>query len=143
MYLEQINGPQDVKKLSVEQLNTLADEMRAALLNRLSKHGGHFGPNFGMVEATIALHYVFESPKDKIVYDVSHQSYPHKMLTGRKDAYLYEEHFEDVSGYSNPNESEHDFFTVGHTSTSVSLACGLAKARRSKWRRRQRDRCHR
>ena len=84
MYLEQINGPQDVKKLSVEQLNTLADEMRAALLNRLSKHGGHFGPNFGMVEATIALHYVFESPKDKIVYDVSHQSYPHKMLTGRK-----------------------------------------------------------
>ena len=83
MYLEQINGPQDVKKLSVEQLNTLADEMRAALLNRLSKHGGHFGPNFGMVEATIALHYVFESPKDKIVYDVSHQSYPHKMLTGR------------------------------------------------------------
>lgn len=97
MYLEQINGPQDVKKLSVEQLNTLADEMRAALLNRLSKHGGHFGPNFGMVEATIALHYVFESPKDKIVYDVSHQSYPHKMLTGRKDAYLYEEHFEDVS----------------------------------------------
>lgn len=101
MYLEQINGPQDVKKLSVEQLNTLADEMRAALLNRLSKHGGHFGPNFGMVEATIALHYVFESPKDKIVYDVSHQSYPHKMLTGRKDAYLYEEHFEDVSGYSN------------------------------------------
>lgn len=96
MYLEQINGPQDVKKLSVEQLNTLADEMRAALLNRLSKHGGHFGPNFGMVEATIALHYVFESPKDKIVYDVSHQSYPHKMLTGRKDAYLYEEHFEDV-----------------------------------------------
>ena len=129
MYLEQINGPQDVKKLSGEQLNTLADEMRAALLNRLSKHGGHFGPNFGMVEATIALHYVFESPKDKIVYDVSHQSYPHKMLTGRKDAYLYEEHFEDVSGYSNPNESEHDFFTVGHTSTSVSLACGLAKAR--------------
>lgn len=129
MYLEQINGSQDVKKLSVEQLNTLADEMRAALLNRLSKHGGHFGPNFGMVEATIALHYVFESPKDKIVYDVSHQSYPHKMLTGRKDAYLYEEHFEDVSGYSNPNESEHDFFTVGHTSTSVSLACGLAKAR--------------
>lgn len=143
MYLEQINGPQDVKKLSVEQLNTLADEMRAALLNRLSKHGGHFGPNFGMVEATIALHYVFESPKDKIVYDVSHQSYPHKMLTGRKDAYLYEEHFEDVSGYSNPNESEHDFFTVGHTSTSVSLACGLGQSKRSKWRRRQRDRCHR
>lgn len=138
MYLEQINGPQDVKKLSVEQLNTLADEMRAALLNRLSKHGGHFGPNFGMVEATIALHYVFESPKDKIVYDVSHQSYPHKMLTGRKDAYLYEEHFEDVSGYSNPNESEHDFFTVGHTSTSVSLCLWTCQSKRLR-RRRQRD----
>ena len=99
------------------------------MLIRASKHGGHFGPNFGIVEATIAMHYVFESPKDKIVYDVSHQSYPHKMLTGRKDAYLYEEHYDDVSGYSNPNESEHDFFTVGHTSTSISLACGLAKAR--------------
>ena len=96
---------------------------------RASSHGGHFGPNFGMVEATIALHYVFESPKDKIVYDVSHQTYPHKMLTGRKEAYLYEEHYDDVSGYSNPNESVHDHFTVGHTSTSVSLACGLAKAR--------------
>lgn len=143
MYLEQINGPQDVKKLSVEQLNTLADEMRAALLNRLSKHGGHFGPNFGMVEATIALHYVFESPKDKIVYDVSHQSYPHKMLTGRKDAYLYEEHFEDVSGYSNPNESEHDFFTVGHTSYLCQPRLWTCQSKRSKWRRRQRDRCHR
>jgi len=98
-------------------------------MNRLSKHGGHFGPNFGMVETIIALHYVFNSPVDKIVYDVSHQSYPHKMLTGRKDAYLYEEHFEDVSGYTNPEESEHDFFNVGHTSTSISLASGLVKAR--------------
>lgn len=129
MYIENINSPADVKNLNIEQLNILADEMRQALLVRASKHGGHFGPNFGMVEATIALHYVFESPKDKIVYDVSHQSYPHKMLTGRKDAYLYEEHYDDVSGYSNPHESEHDFFTVGHTSTSVSLACGLAKGR--------------
>ena len=129
MYIENINGPQDVKKLTVEEMGTLADEMRHALLIRASKHGGHFGPNFGMVEATIALHYVFESPKDKIVYDVSHQSYPHKMLTGRKDAYLYEEHYDDVTGYSNPHESEHDFFTVGHTSTSISLAAGLAKAR--------------
>ena len=129
MYLEMINGPEDVKKLSIEQMNELAAEMRKALLNRLSKHGGHFGPNFGMVEATIAMHYVFESPKDKIVFDVSHQSYPHKMLTGRKEAYLSEEHFDDISGYSNPKESEHDHFTVGHTSTSVSLACGLAKAR--------------
>lgn len=103
--------------------------MRHALLTRASKHGGHFGPNFGMVEAIIAMHYVFDSPKDKIVFDVSHQCYPHKMLTGRKDAYLYEEHYDDVSGYTNPDESEHDFFTVGHTSTSISLACGLAKAR--------------
>ena len=129
MYLENINGPEDVKKLSEDELNLLAAEMRKALLTRASKHGGHFGPNFGMVEATIALHYVFESPKDKIVYDVSHQSYPHKMLTGRKDAYLYEENYDDVTGYSNPHESEHDFFTVGHTSTSISLAAGLAKAR--------------
>ena len=129
MYLEQINGPKDVKKLSGEQLTELAVEMRQALLKRASIHGGHFGPNFGMVEATIALHYVFESPKDKIVYDVSHQTYPHKMLTGRKDAYLYEEHYDDVTGYSSPQESEHDHFTVGHTSTSVSLACGLAKGR--------------
>lgn len=129
MYLEQINGPEDVKKLTMQELPLLADEMRKAMLTRASRHGGHFGPNFGMVEATIALHYVFDSPKDKIVYDVSHQSYPHKMLTGRKDAYLYEEHYDDVSGYSNPLESEHDFFTVGHTSTSISLAAGLAKAR--------------
>lgn len=129
MYLENINGPSDVKKLTIEEMNKLAAEMRDALLKRASIHGGHFGPNFGMVEATIALHYVFESPEDKMVYDVSHQTYPHKMLTGRKDAYLYEEHYDDVSGYSNSHESEHDFFNVGHTSTSVSLACGLAKAR--------------
>ena len=129
MYLETINSPADVKKLPMEQLPVLAEEMRQALLLRASRHGGHFGPNFGMVEATIALHYVFDSPKDKIIFDVSHQSYPHKMLTGRKDAYLYPEHYDDVSGYSTPDESEHDFFTVGHTSTSVSLACGMAKAR--------------
>ena len=126
--LEKINGPEDVKKIKIDELPVLAQEIRDALLVRASKHGGHFGPNFGMVEATIALHYVFESPKDKIVYDVSHQSYPHKMLTGRKEAYLSEQHYDDVSGYTNPNESEHDFFTVGHTSTSVSLAAGLAKA---------------
>lgn len=129
MYIENINGPEDVKKLSVDQMHVLAQEMRDALLKRASIHGGHFGPNFGMVEATIALHYVFNSPKDKMVFDVSHQTYPHKMLTGRKDAYLYEEKYDDVSGYSNPAESEHDHFIIGHTSTSVSLACGLAKAR--------------
>ena len=129
MYIENINAPADVKKLNEEQLAVLATEIREALLTKLSRHGGHFGPNFGMVEATIALHYVFESPKDKLVFDVSHQTYPHKMLTGRKDAFLYEERYDDVSGYSNPKESEHDHFTVGHTSTSISLACGLAKAR--------------
>ena len=132
MYLEKINGPEDVKKLTDDEMIKLAAEMRSALLKRASIHGGHFGPNFGMVEATIALHYVFDSPKDKIVYDVSHQTYPHKMLTGRKDAYLYEDKYNDVSGYSNPHESEHDFFTIGHTSTSISLASGLAKARNLK-----------
>ena len=118
-----------MKKLNIEEMTALAEEMRHALLKRASIHGGHFGPNFGMVEAIIALHYVFESPKDKMVFDVSHQTYPHKMLTGRKDAYLYEEHYDDVTGYSCPQESEHDHFTIGHTSTSISLACGLAKAR--------------
>ncbi len=129
MYLEKINQPSDIRSLRYEELDQLAAEMRKALLHKLSKNGGHFGPNFGMVEATIALHYVFNSPVDKFVFDVSHQSYCHKMLTGRKEAFLSEEHFHDVSGYTNPEESEHDFFNVGHTSTSVSLACGLAKAR--------------
>lgn len=129
MYLEQINGPSDVKKLRPAQLHVLADEMRQALLTKLSRHGGHFGPNLGMVEATIALHYVFDSPTDKFVFDVSHQTYCHKMLTGRKDAFLDAVRYDAVTGYSSPQESAHDFFTVGHTSTSVSLACGLAKAR--------------
>ncbi len=129
MYIEKINSPADIKALSVIELTALASEIRSGLMNRLSKRGGHFGPNFGFVEATIALHYVFDSPKDKIVYDVSHQSYTHKMLTGRKNAFLFDEHFGDVSGYTNPEESQHDFFNVGHTSTAVSLACGLAKGR--------------
>ncbi len=129
MYLEKINSPKDVKKLSLPELKTLSSEIREALFNRLTKIGGHFGPNFGMVEATIALHYVFESPKDKIVFDVSHQSYPHKILTGRKNGYLDENHFSEDSGYTNPEESEHDFFNIGHTSTSVALALGLAKGR--------------
>ncbi len=129
MYLEKVNGPEDIKKLKLDELKGLADETRAALINKISNAGGHKGPNLGMVEVTVALHYVFESPKDKIVYDVSHQSYPHKILTGRKQAFLDSEHFKDVTGYTNPKESEHDFFTVGHTSTSVSLALGLAKGR--------------
>ena len=129
MYIEKIDSPKDVKRLSVGQLNGLAGEIRQALLAKLSAHGGHIGPNLGMVEAAIALHYVFDSPKDKMVYDVSHQSYVHKMLTGRNAAFLDPARYDEVSGYTNPLKSEHDFFTVGHTSTSVSLACGLAKAR--------------
>ena len=129
MYIEKIDSPKDVKRLSVGQLNGLAGEIRQALLAKRSAHGGHIGPNLGMVEAAIALHYVFDSPKDKMVYDVSHQSYVHKMLTGRNAAFLDPARYDEVSGYTNPLESEHDFFTVGHTSTSVSLACGLAKAR--------------
>ena len=127
--LKKIDSPADVKKLNSAELETLAGDIREALFNRLTKIGGHFGPNFGIVEATIALHYVFDSPKDKFVFDVSHQSYPHKMLTGRKDGYIKDECFKEDSGYTNPEESEHDLFNVGHTSTSVSLATGLAKAR--------------
>lgn len=124
------NGCQkEPSPLTISELKELAEEIRSALLKKLSIHGGHFGPNFGMVEAIIAMHYVFESPKDKLVFDVSHQSYPHKILTGRKDAFLYEDHYDDVTGYTNPEESEHDWFNVGHTSTSISLASGLAKAR--------------
>ena len=129
MYLEKIASPDDVKKLNVEELEKLSEEIRENLLKKLSEHGGHIGPNLGIVEVTVALHYVFNSPKDKIVYDVSHQSYVHKMLTGRKDAFMNPKKYDDVSGYSNPEESKHDFFEIGHTSTSVSLACGLAKAR--------------
>ena len=129
MYLEKINSPKDLKKLNLEELNKLTEEIRRALMNRLTKIGGHFGPNFGMVETIIAMHYVFESPKDKFVFDVSHQTYTHKMLTGRKDGYLNEEYFKNISGYTNPKESKHDIFNVGHTSTSISLASGLAKAR--------------
>ena len=129
MYIETIHSPLDVKKLSIEELNVLSSEIRSSLLKKLSEHGGHFGPNFGMVEATIALHYVFNSPEDKIMYDVSHQSYVHKILTGRKDAFLNANEYDEVSGYSEPKESEHDFFVIGHTSTSVSLASGLAKGR--------------
>ena len=129
MLIETVNAPEDLRKMSREQLVDLAGEIRKGLMNRLSKKGGHFGPNFGFVEATIALHYVFHSPVDKIVFDVSHQSYVHKMLTGRRQAYFEDDHFGDISGYTNPEESEHDFFNVGHTSTSVSLASGLAKGR--------------
>ena len=129
MYLETITSPADIKGYTAEQRRVLAQEMRDALLKRASVHGGHFGPDFGIIEAIIALHTVFDSPTDKIVYDVSHQCYPHKMLTGRVEAYIDEDKYGEVSGYTNPEESPHDFFNVGHTSTSISLASGLAKAR--------------
>ena len=127
--LKNINSPKDIKKLNMEELKLLANDIREGLFNRLTKIGGHFGPNFGIVETEIAMHYVFNSPEDKFVFDVSHQSYPHKMLTGRKAGYIDDEHFKEDSGYTNPEESEHDLFNIGHTSTSISLATGLAKAR--------------
>lgn len=130
MYIENINSPADLKSLSVDELKTLADEVRKGILNRVSEHGGHVGPNLGFTEATVAMHYVFDSPKDKFVFDVSHQSYPHKMLTGRKAGFLDTSKMDNISGYSSPAESpEYDTFEVGHTSTSISLASGLMKAR--------------
>ena len=132
MYLEKINGPADVKALNSPERTVLAAEMRTALIQKLSHHGGHCGPNLGLVEATIALHTVFDSPKDRFVFDMSHQTYPHKMLTGRSYGFLDPARYDDITGYSAPQESAHDPFTLGHTSTSVSLACGLAKARDAK-----------
>ena len=129
MYLEKITSPADIKGYGAAERKALAEEMRDALLKRASMHGGHFDPDFGIIETIIALHTVFDSPTDKIVYDVSHQCYPHKMLTGRVEAYIDEDKYDEVSGYTNPEESPHDFFNVGHTSTSISLASGLAKAR--------------
>ena len=129
MILETINGPEDLKKLEEIQLADLAQEMREALIKKTSACGGHLASNLGIVEITIGLHRVFNAPVDKIVFDVSHQTYCHKMLTGRKDAFLYPERYDEVCGYSNPNESEYDLFNIGHTSTSISLAYGIAKAR--------------
>ena len=131
MYIEKIQSPADLKGLSIAELQTVADETREAVLNRVSKHGGHVGPNLGFVEATVALHYVFDAPKDKFVFDVSHQCYPHKVLTGRASGFLGDvDEMNAISGYSSPTECpEYDNFEVGHTSTSVSLATGLQKAR--------------
>lgn len=124
-----VNSPADVKKLSVEEMNILSSDIRKAILNKVDTIGGHLGPDLGIVEATIAMHYVFNSPKDKFIFDVSHQIYPHKILTGRKDAFINPLAHPEISGYSNPHESEHDNFILGHTSTSLSLATGMAKAR--------------
>ena len=127
--LKEIHSPADIKGLSLDQLYTLSGELRAALMRKLAAHGGHVGPNLGVVEATVALHYVFDAPKDKIVFDVSHQSYVHKMLTGRIEAFLDPARYDEVTGFTCPGESEYDLFEVGHTSTSIALATGLAKAR--------------
>ena len=129
MKLQDIKSPADIKGLSISELEDLASQIREALLMKLSRRGGHIGPNLGMVEMSIALHYVFDLPEDKIVYDVSHQSYVHKMLTGRMDAFINPDDYDKVTGFTNPKESPTDIFTIGHTSTGVSLAGGLAKAR--------------
>lgn len=126
--INRVNQPEDIKQLSNEELVELAQDIRNLIVNKVSQVGGHFGPNLGVVELTIALHKVFNSPIDKFVWDVSHQSYPHKILTGRKHGFL-EGHFHDITPYTDQEESEHDFFTIGHTSTSVALAEGMAKAR--------------
>ncbi|MCM1310713.1 MAG: 1-deoxy-D-xylulose-5-phosphate synthase [Bacteroides sp.] len=129
MDLKSIHSPKDIKNLSVDELPALADELRVALLKKLAAHGGHIGPNLGFLEATVALHYVFNAPEDKLVFDVSHQTYVHKMLTGRIDAFINPADYDKVTGFTSPDESPYDLFTIGHTSTSISLASGLAKAR--------------
>lgn len=127
--LSEIKSPADIRKMNLSELTQLSEELRGVLLKKLSAHGGHIGPNLGMVEAIIALHYVFDTPEDKIIFDVSHQTYPHKMLTGRMAAFTDPAHYDDVTGYTNPSESEYDLYSLGHTSSAVALAAGLAKAR--------------
>lgn len=127
--LNQISSPADLKKLDIKQMQKLAEEIRTLILEKDAAEGGHLGPDLGIVEATIAYHYVFDAPKDKIVWDVSHQTYPHKMLTGRALAWLDPDHYHDVTPYTNPDESPYDYYAVGHTSTSIALATGMAKAR--------------
>ena len=130
MYIEKIHSPADLRKLEVSELKIVADEVRDAVLNRVSRHGGHVGPNLGFTEATVALHYVFDTPTDKLVFDVSHQTYPHKILTGRAHGFLDDADTRAISGYSSPSESpEYDYFEIGHTSTAISLATGLQKGR--------------
>lgn len=129
MYIEHINSPNDLKKMSIAEMTVLAEEIRELIITKVSACGGHLASNLGVIELTLALHYVFNSPVDKFIFDVSHQTYCHKILTGRKEAFMSADKYKTVTGFSNPNESEHDFFAIGHTSTSISLACGLAKAR--------------
>lgn len=129
MILDKVNTPDDLKKLSIQEMNFLADEMRELIIKKVNTTGGHMGPNLGIIETTIAMHYVFNSPVDKFVFDVSHQCYPHKILTGRKEGFTNPENYLKYTGYTAPEESAHDLFKVGHTSTATSLAVGVAKAR--------------
>ncbi len=129
MILDKVNSPKDVKALSISEMNSLANEMRELIIKKVNTIGGHMGPNLGIVETTIAMHYVFNSPVDKFIFDVSHQCYPHKILTGRKEGFTNSDNYLKYTGYSAPEESEHDLFKIGHTSTSISLALGVAKAR--------------
>ena len=129
MILDKVNTPDDLKKLSLDEMNYLSDEIRELIIKKVNATGGHMAPNLGIIEATIAMHYVFNSPVDKIVFDVSHQCYPHKILTGRKEGFTDPDKYLKYTGYTAPEESEHDLFKVGHTSTAASLATGLAKAR--------------
>ena len=127
--LNEVDEPEDIKGMTLDELKRLASEMRQLVLERDAAIGGHVGPNLGVMELTLAYHYVFNSPHDKIIWDVSHQCYAHKMLTGRKLAFLNPDHYKDISGFTSPAESNHDFFEIGHTSTSISLAVGMAQAR--------------
>ena len=129
MILDKVNSPADIKRMNIDELKTLADEIRDCIIKKVNTTGGHMGPNLGAADATIAMHYVFNSPKDKIIYDVAHQCYTHKILTGRKDGFINPKNYYKYTGFTAPSESEHDIFQIGHTSTSVSLACGVAKAR--------------
>ena len=129
MDLKDLHSPADIKGMNIQELTKLSADLRKALITKLAAHGGHVGPNLGFLEATVALHYVFNAPKDKLVFDVSHQTYVHKMLTGRIEAFLDPAKYDDVTGYTNPKESEYDLFALGHTATSIALATGLAKAR--------------
>jgi len=129
MILDRVNEPKDLRNLSLEEMQLLAGEMRELIIKKVNSIGGHMGPNLGIIEATIAMHYVFNSPVDKIIYDVAHQCYPHKILTGRKDGYTEPDKYLKYTGFTAPEESEHDLFKIGHTSTAISLATGVAKAR--------------
>ncbi len=132
MILDKVYDSKDVKNLSIEEMNSLANEMRELIIKKVNTIGGHMAPNLGIVEATIALHYVFDLPNDKVIYDVSHQCYPHKILTRRKEGFTDPDKYLKYTGYTAPEESEYDLFKIGHTSTSVSLATGIAKARNLK-----------